>query len=133
MFIEFKDSCPLTRKPICPADFVENRALRRQIIKWKQQNQLVDAKADESGEENEEDDDELFQQVVANATQIGKIAKSHNSQQRQRQQIEEEESYRHLMELGAKLLRQRDEELRQRQTATQQRARPVISVFEQYQ
>lgn len=101
MFMEFKNTCPLTRKPICPADFVENRALRLQIIKWKQQNQLVNAKADESDEDDEADDDELFQQVVANATKIGNIAKSHKRQQRQKQQIkEEEDSYRHLMGLG---------------------------------
>jgi hypothetical protein len=36
LFVCGKTSCPLTRQPIRPSDFVQNIALRREINTWKQ-------------------------------------------------------------------------------------------------
>jgi hypothetical protein len=78
-----------------------------------------------------DDDDEFFMEVMASAKRIEAISKS------RRAVVEvKDDSFRRLMEIGAKVLQQRDEELKQYRSAKKKQstleARPVDDTFELY-
>ena len=142
MFIEGKSTCPLTRRPICPSDFVENKALQLKIQKWKEENQIVDEDEDD---EEDDDDDAIFLEVLEHAITIqamvsrNRVASSSSSSSSSSSR--NNDSIRRVNELGAKILRQRDEKINNclatrrpsSQSTSQNTPRPVDSIFEMYQ
>jgi hypothetical protein len=106
MFLQGKSTCPLTREPICPSDFVQDRALQMRIQQWKEENQI--SAQDENDEDDDDDeDDELFLEVLENANKIQALTSQ------ARRVNETGKSHESLAALGAKVLQQRDERIKQ--------------------
>jgi hypothetical protein len=138
MFIEGKSTCPLTRKPICPADFVENKALQREIQKWKEENHIVD---EDEEDDEDDDDDAIFLEVLEHAKAIQSMV-SRNTVARRSSSSRNDDSIRRVNELGAKILRQRDEKISKclatrtpssSESCQNIPTRPIDSIFEMYQ
>lgn len=129
MYVCGKGTCPLTRQPICPSDFVENKALQLEIQRWKEANNLQD---NEEEEDDDEDDDEVFLEILKNARKIQQMSASN----RAATNSSNDSYHSRLLDLGAKVLRQRDEKISQcvaSRRPSQNRPRPVCEIFEMYQ
>lgn len=135
MYIEAKNTCPLTREPIAPSDFVENKLLAYQIRQWKEQNEVRDDDESDDDDEDDDEDDELFLETLRSAQKIKGMTTASCPIPSDGTQ-----SYQQLLDLGAKVLRQRDEKLTKvmaARTRTSNKATAPIpqiaDIFEIYQ
>ena len=127
MFVERKQTCPLTRQPISPSDFVENKKLKFEIQQWKKEYNVAEDDREEE-EDDEEDDDVLIQKAKESLEKIRVLSKN-----------KLDCKYEELMDLGNKILQERNQKLRQqRQRNCKQQSHhfrfpSVVEYLEQYQ